>query len=377
MRLVISALLVFVVMMTGCSSSPAADEMALDQPITSLMPSMRPSSPVGRQVFQMNDARRGAIRIAGKCKNDVVSIQARATVMAGGGGKSARWANITVKPVEGTFSGELMVDAGGWYKVDLRSTDSSKAQHTVSVERVGVGLVFVTSGQSNSVCSGSQPMKADDRVSTFNGSEWRQGSDPQLGFTNDLRAGGSPWPVMATTLSKLYDVPVAVTLCGYGGQPVRMWQVDGDHYVAIKQAMSHVGKNGCAAILWHQGESDSIEATPATKYADMLSKMIDTSRADAGWKVPWVIAKASYIGVLDGQEGEMAKRNPVIAGQEAVCDGKSTFIGPTTDDMTGPRYRREDKAHFNVRGLNLHGQRWADSLTKIFDKLHPKWAVKK
>jgi len=325
----------------------------------------------------MNDARRGAIRIAGTYTGDVVSVQARATVAPGGSGKSTKWVVVDPKPANGKYSGDLMVDAGGWYKVEVKTIDKAKAEHTATVERVGVGLVFITSGQSNSLPRGPELMKADDRVSSFNGSAWKQGSDPQLGFTNDLPNLGSVWPVMANALVKKYNVPVAVTLTGYGGQPVRMWQVDGDHYNAIKQALAYVGKNGCAAILWHQGESDSMESTPAKKYSGMLQKLMDTSRTDAGWDVPWVIARVSYIGILAGTPGEMEKRNAVIAGEEAVCNGKDTFVGPTTDDLTGPKYRQADNAHFNTAGLKVHGQRWVDSLIEIFRHMHPNWGSKK
>jgi len=73
----------------------------------------------------------------------------------------------------------------------------------------------------------------------------------------------------------------------------------------------------------------------------------------------------------------MDKRNAVIAGQEAVCNGKTTFVGPTTDDLTGPKYRQEDNAHFSTAGLKVHGQRWAQSLIEIFQHSHPNWVPKK
>lgn len=371
-----SALTILLVASAGCSSEPSADELKVDQAIASLAPSISYSSPRSYQVFQMDNNRRGAIVISGGYKGDVTAVSAKATVMPGGSGKSTQWIVIDAKPQDGKYSGKLPVEAGGWYKVDIKTIDKDRTEHSVTIEKVGVGLVFITSGQSNSVCSGSKPMQADDRVSTFDASRWRQGSDSQLGFTSDLRQGGSCWPTMATELSKKYDVPVAVTLTGYGGQAVRLWQAEGDHYNAIKAALEYLGPKGCAAVLWHQGESDSIEATPAKRYAELLGKVISDSRKDAGYDVPWVIAQASYIGILDGQPGEMDKRNAVLEGQKMVCDGKLTFIGPTTDDLTGSKWRREDKAHFNVRGLAMHGQRWADSLVEVFGKLHPKWAKK-
>ena len=48
-----------------------------------------------------------------------------------------------------------------------------------TVERVGVGEVFVIAGQSNSANYGNPTLSAaDDRVSTFNLSNWRHADDP-------------------------------------------------------------------------------------------------------------------------------------------------------------------------------------------------------
>jgi len=129
----------------GCSAESTNDTLLTPVPAAATPPPVAVSSPVDRQVFQMNDARRGAIRIAGTYTGDVVSVQARATVAPGGSGKSTKWVVVDPKPANGKYSGDLMVDAGGWYKVEVKTIDKAKAEHTATVERVGVGLVFITS----------------------------------------------------------------------------------------------------------------------------------------------------------------------------------------------------------------------------------------
>ena len=67
----------------------------------------------------------------------------------------------------GRFEASVEVAAGGWYRLDVRAASAGKAVAQATVERVGVGEVFVIAGQSNSANHGAEKQASKTgRVST-------------------------------------------------------------------------------------------------------------------------------------------------------------------------------------------------------------------
>jgi hypothetical protein len=251
---------------------------------------------------------------------------------------------------------------GGWYQLEFRARNAENVVATAVVERVGVGEVFVTCGQSNSANFGKPRQKAqDDRVSScnFETGLWQHGDDPQPGAGG---SGGSPWPLLGNQLVRENDVPVGFICLGVGSTTVGQWSPNGSLYPRLKQALQRTGKNGVRAVLWHQGESDSIAGTPAETYAELLGAIIARSRTDAGWDVPWGVALASF---HPAPEATAEKQAAVAEGQKMVAATvPGVFQGPTTDGFRERGFLR-DNVHFNAQGLAAHAQGWADVLTMI------------
>jgi len=250
----------------------------------------------------------------------------------------------------------------GWYELELRGMRSGRVIATGKLERVGVGEVFVTCGQSNSANYGNPRLNAqDDRVSScdFQTGLWRDGSDPQLGATG---VGGSPWPVLGDLIAKKFDVPVGFICAGVGSTQVSFWMPDGKGYSRLKQALQLAGAYGCRAVLWHQGESDSISGTTAESYARMLTHTIAQSRKDAGWDVPWGVALASF---HPAPEATTERQAAVVAGQrEVLATIPCVFKGPETDGFHARGWLCDD-VHFNAQGLAAHAFGWAEALTPM------------
>src|SRR6185503_2512131 len=97
----------------------------------------------------------------------------------------------------------------------------------------------------------------------------------------------------------------------------------------LTNALRVLGTNGVRAVLWHQGESDSLASTSAATYAQQLSNIVMQSREAAGWAVPWGIAEVSFHpGATRAQE------EPVAAGQRlCIYNTPNCFRGPRTDDF--------------------------------------------
>lgn len=248
----------------------------------------------------------------------------------------------------------------GWYRFEFRATAGDAVVATGAVEHVGVGEVFVTCGQSNSANHGKPPQKAtDDRVCScdFQTGRWRHAADPQPGATG---TGGSPWPLLGDRLAKDYDVPVGFICVGVGSTTVDAWTKA--QYPRLQKAVTLAGPGGVRAVLWHQGESDSIARTTARAYAERLRRVIERCRADAGWPVPWGVALASFHPQTKALPAVQAA---IIAGQRSViATVPNVFAGPATDAYQA-RGWLADAVHFNEQGLAAHAAGWADALAAV------------
>ncbi|MEP4078002.1 sialate O-acetylesterase [Haloferula sp.] len=278
-------------------------------------------------------------------------------------GATTPWQTIATNPV-GSFSGNLTnVDAGGWYSVEVRSIVSGTPAETVIIDKVGVGDVYVTCGQSNSANFGSPTATpVDDRVvarTSASVNSWTVASDP-LPISNGT--GGSVWSRLGDLLVNAEDVPIGFIAVGVGGTSVNTWVPGQSNYEnRLKLAVQSFPVNGFRAALWHQGESDSGGAgLSAATYEAQLNSMISGSRIEAGWDIPWYIAEVSYANRT------IQKEDRVTAGQRAAVHGDPlVFLGPSTDefhleDANGGKLK--DNVHFNAAGLLDHAIQWSEVL---------------
>ena len=331
------------------------------------------SSPKARQIIQRNAANSADVIVMGDWSGTALRLEARATVMPGGtnNGVSTDWVVIVNVPTNGPFTGILPnVSAGGWYRIELRAVDTdTNLLISTSADRVGIGDVFVTAGQSNAGCFGSPTQRpTDDRVSalTLVSGAWRFASDPQPDNSGGMGAGGSAWPILGSLLTQSNQVPVGFVGVAYGGSALSQWVPGTSYFRNLTNALQALGPYGVRSVLWHQGESDALANTSAITYAQMLSNIVVQSRMAAGWSVPWGIAEASF-----HPSATRAQEEPVAAGQR-LCTYNTTncFRGPRTDDLN-LEGKLSDTVHFNTAGLTDHAQQWADALLGVED-LTPK-----
>ena len=309
--------------------------------------------PVKRTLRQRDAANQGSIAVKGTAGAAVTSVEARAVPREGSAGATVDWTAVPLSG--GVFSGNLAL-LGGWYDVEVRSKDAQGVVLGVEVvQRVGVGDIFVTAGQSNSANSGSPAqVPKDDRVMARDlVSGWKQAADPQPIATG---SGGSPWPPLGDLLVAKYGVPVGFVSVGWGGTSVSQWlpAAAGTKYTRLKDALAVLGKNGVRAVLWHQGESDN-GVLGQEQYATQLKTVIAQSRLDADFEVPWGVALASFLPAKGSSAAILAAQKDVVATTSGV------FEGASTDDLIGSAWRY-DSVHFNSAGLAEHAVRWAHAI---------------
>ena len=342
--------------------------------------------PVSRIVFQRNNQNQANVNIAGSYFQQLDRIEFRAIPVWGGQGNETGWNPAQEFRNNGIFGGTLLLN-GGWYNIEVRGILNGNVVTATTLERVGVGEVFIVAGQSNAQGDNAYPGAtngaSDDRVSTINF------YDPALNESNlpfqFSQMGNNTrmapynyvpwfWARLGDKLTQRLNVPVLFYGAALGGLSCDVWRrsvegqdlrqelptfvkVSGMPYRGMKAALQHyVTRTGVRAILWQQGESDANFSSDT--YFNNLRTVIEKSRSDTKkGDLAWVVARSSRNPVV---------LNSVIAGQNlAIQRIGNVFAGPTTDDIVGSNLRI-DGIHFYNEGLSRAADFWSNSLDGNF-----------
>lgn len=323
------------------------------------------SSPASYQVHQRASSNTARVPVRAEAAAGPARVEVR--VMPGAGDDPVT-AWTALDRGDGYYAGELTIPAGGWYRLEARALgDDGSVIDDAVVEKFGVGEVFICAGQSNAANSGSVPLRSeDDRVAGFDGRKWSHCDDPQRGASGE---GGSPWPVLGDLLAANLDVPVAFASVAEGGSSVNWWQPGTEGYTRIKTVARSLGTDGARAVLWHQGETDAVNAMPAADYERSLTNIVNRLKQDSGYDLQWFVAKVSF--VPDGFDASSHNQEAIRSAQQSLWDKGVARQGPDTDTLSAPKYRADDLLHFSELGLRRHAQRWFALLwTQLFERPH-------
>ena len=300
-------------------------------------------------------------------------------------GRPSPWIRRDTPTSKGQFRCSVEMPAGGWFRLEVRQRSGDSVVAQTQIEHLGIGEVFVVTGQSNSANHGEELQKPQSGwVTTFDGTHWRPALDPQPGASG---GGGSFLPPFGDALSRRLGVPVGLVACGIGATSVREWlpkgsrfpnpptltqrvrrldsgewESDGAAFEGLVSRLTPLGPGGFRAVLWHQGESDANQADASrtlagARYREYLSTVIQESRRRIGWEPPWFVAQVSYH--VPGDEASADIR----AAQASLWQEGIALEGPDSDALKGPLRDSGGKGvHFSGPGLREHGKRWADKV---------------
>ncbi len=318
-------------------------------------------SPMDYQVFQRRTRLRGPMTIRGRVRSAYDRLEVRVLGNGLSGALPDQWQEVPLADKSLSFEATLATPAGGWYTVEVRALKDGMEVGRQLVNHVGIGEIFVGAGQSNSTNCGQEKIRqASGMVSSFSGTGWQLGNDPQPGV-HDNSAGGSYWPAFGDAMYEEYQVPIGVASTGHSGTSVNQWAPGSDLCRWTTARMNQFGRGGFRAVLWHQGESDV--TMPAEEYTRKMTALIQETRRAVGWEVPWFVAQVSYHN--PNQVSFPAPR----AGQKKLWETGIAFEGPDTDTLTGDNRDEGGKGiHFSPRGLRAHGKLWAAKVSVYLDK---------
>jgi len=343
------------------------------------------SFPTSRTVLQRDKNNSATVYIRGSYSQpiDRVEVQLRAI----NGGNTSNWITIINNPQGGTYAGKFDW-TGGWYEMEVRGWLGEQHIGSVTLDRIGIGEVFILGGQSNAqgYFNYGGPGANDDRVNCVNYSNVNSTTYSELPTPEfihlDAGSNVSPrgasawaWGRLGDHLTQRLGVPILFYNIAWYGSSIRNWRqsIDGTAYSAyngeafIPDRMpygnlrlvlqQYVSITGARAILWQQGEADNFANTSSDAYKSDLNAIITQSRSETGRNLSWVIARCSY----DNQRGT----NPQVVGaqDEVVATTPNAFKGPDADKVQSPR---PDGVHFQGQGLVDLGDAWNTALNDAF-----------
>ncbi len=366
--------------------------------------------PMEKAVFQRNQSNQATINIAGNYTTPINSVEARLK-NAFNDNVIVDWTGISAYIDKGIFSGSLPNVAGGWYKLEIRGKFNGTEVSSSTLNRVGVGEVFIISGQSNAqglegdngeVSATDERVVSHNEVSTFdavlNQCDKKFPNYPAfsqlLNNSNLSKTGFRAWCYgkLGDNLVSRLGVPVVFFNSGAIASSSQNWKESSDglqtlnHYSqlpycntsavpynSLQKTINYYATTfGVRAVLWHQGETDNYAAslTNGSSYNSNVNYVINKSRTNLGATIPWVISKVSvWDKNVNGGLGN-ANSNIINAQNSLINSGNKVFSGPATDNLLGSY--RSDEVHFYGAGLIELANLWDASLnTDFFNNATP------
>jgi hypothetical protein len=264
----------------------------------------------------------------------------------------------------------LRLPAGGWYRLMVRALAADGGEvASASLDRVGVGEVFLIAGQSYAGNHNDELLKVADpgeRVTAWDAATgtWRVAHDPQPTTTGEA---GSVWPALGELLLTAAQTPIGFLNVSVGATPSRSWLPDAELFPRIRMAMKAAGQ--VRAVLWQQGESDVLEQTPTAVYVDRLKTIRRAFAEEFQSDAPWLPAKSTHHPtVYDDAVLEGRIRDAI----DTLWREPGFAPGPDTDLLAGPhRGPLGSQRHFTGLGQRAAAVLWFAAIWNMLQRTGP------
>lgn len=163
-------------------------------------------------------------------------------------------------------------------------------------------------------------------------------------------------------------VTVGLIPCAWGGAEIISLNKGSAIYANAMERVKKACQDGVInGVLWHQGESDSVDKAHADAYESRLRQLIRDLRTDCDSpRLPFIIGNlAEFYGVCPDHSVRIKLINQVRGILFRVASGEpdANFV-PTT----GLESADENFVHFNRSSYILFGQRYARALLEVQKK---------
>ncbi|MEO6685260.1 MAG: sialate O-acetylesterase [Dyadobacter sp.] len=388
-------------------------EILLTTVATTLYAQLIISTPVNNQIFQRDENGFANIAITAYAHFPYSRIEARLIPDKNNShnGKAFSFTSDQIK--QGFLYTSLQAETG-WYRLEIIGYGDKGIVDSTSVARVGIGEVFVVTGNSNAMGIVDLGAKnASDQVISFNALNKTLNPEnitvaadepmqmpeyaPITAKSNIFPSGETSWywGELGDMISKKLNTPVLFLNAAWaaansenyrdGATGKDAFNIYVGKYWPNRQPYSNVVNTlryfnsslGLRAVLWSHGENDAQLNFTEENYFNNIKTLIENSRRDSGYPAPWIIARNSVSSSLPNPTS--AVKNAQI--RLSTLPNFNTYPGPNLDTVQIPR---PSQGHFeNItggkQGLTLAATAWnrilTDSLFKSVIPLQPKFAI--
>lgn len=359
--------------------------------------SIKISVPSERIVYQRNNQNIAWVPVRGVCTEGMKYVEVRLVARQEGQGLTTEWQKIKVLRKQTVFSGTLQA-SGGWYRLEVRGGGKKFASVTTTVERVGVGEVFIAVGHS--VAQGGEiniEGASDDRVSTVALDEKLERFDKKYLTTGDPQYLPEPvfvqaatgvaqapfghgsyfWSRFAELTVKKENVPVLIYNAAFGGTNLEHWAkatqgIQFEHgfvrskirmpYINLLNAFTrYISLTGVRALLADHGQNDAGEKDPL-QIVNNYKIFIAQARKDLGHPQLALVVNRQH----------PANAPAVRQAQELMLKEPYCFPGPDYDkDLEASD--KYDGIHLSKSGVEKAAVLWSQALTIAFFQQSSPW----
>jgi hypothetical protein len=319
------------------------------------------------------------------------TIEARVVDFATGMTEIVPWTSIATAPA-GSFTGQLEVPEGGWYRIAVRAVDDARTAlgEDLGTNRWGVGINVLLIGQSNMVGNGNAqtftPVTSDLSALYANDNRWKHLADPYDGggtagqIDYDSWIGASLVPSLANALAATFaGVPIGFVTAARGSSPLHgseniAWvKRTADNHADTTNLYGNSLSNARAAggvelVVMHQGETDATNETSKDDYEADVQTLLAHYREDLYATVPLFICQIgrSTSSLADKNRSD-ENIQPIRSAQHDSDDGANVLLAAVAIDLPLDSAAAD---HYTKAGHDLLGPRIANAISYYFGKSH-------
>jgi hypothetical protein len=364
--------------------------------ITSLYAQLAITLPVNNQVMQRNAAGTANIAITAYAHFPYSRITAFLTPVEGNIHKQKQLIFDQDQVGQGFLRTTINAETG-WYQLKIIGYSDEGITDSIMVPRIGVGEVFLVTGNSNAMglpglgakSSSPQVISMNMTNKTLNNENITVAPDepmqlPQfeiLKNDNYIFPNGETswyWGELGEMLFKRWGTPVlffnaawaaansenyrdaASGKDAYNLYVGKFWPNRQPYSNIINTVRYFASWTGMRAVLWSHGENDAQLAFKENDYFNYIRTLIENSRFDTGYNIPWFIARNS------ASNTQKDPYLPILNAQNRLTEIRNfnAFKGPYLDTIQIPR---PVSGHFEnvtggMQGLTLAASSWNRSL---------------
>lgn len=186
------------------------------------------------------------IPIAGTYNGNGPAIQARVIADADGS-EIVPWATVVASPSGGSWSANLTIPQGGWYKVEVRRAGVANTTKTQTT-RFAIGDMWIFAGQSQQLRMSTlvaSPPTSDPLTILYNSNSLWQAPGVLA------NTGGNGVIRFLNIMRERTGVPQGLTQVSVDGTSIKDWEPGDTAYVNAMNRFQAIGS--VRGILWHQG----------------------------------------------------------------------------------------------------------------------------